>query len=154
MHAGRDNPGEVREPSRSTSAATAGRLAGSLRRRHLACDERDCLVGVASVVSQGAVDAGVAFEPPVVPQPAGQLARLGGVREPEVGFHGDDLHGPLLDPAVTTTGLGVPDRDIRPRHGARAATAPFPPGVSHPPTPRSADRLTDYAMTLAVHPYD
>jgi hypothetical protein len=34
--------------------------------------------------------------------------------------------------------------------GARAVPAPSPPGVSHPQTPRSADRLTDNAMTLAV----
>ena len=32
--------------------------------------------------------------------------------------------------------------------GARAVPAPSRPGVSHPQTPRSADRLTDYAMTL------
>ena len=32
---------------------------------------------------------------------------------------------------------------------ARTVPAPSPPGVSHPQTPRSADRLTDYAMTLA-----
>src|SRR5665647_2960161 len=33
--------------------------------------------------------------------------------------------------------------------GARAVPAPSPPGVSHPQTPRSADRLTDNAMTLS-----
>ena len=34
---------------------------------------------------------------------------------------------------------------------ARAVPAPSPPGVSHPQTPRPADHLTDYAMTLTAN---
>jgi len=46
--------------------------------------------------------------------PAHDVDSLGGVGEPEASFHGDDLHGAFLDPAVTTTCLGVPDRDVHP----------------------------------------